>query len=210
MLAVVLTVLPIAAGVIVLGDGERTTSPPITMPTPPSYSSTALADYDTTVVAVTRAPFCDLLPEEALAEALGGTTGPMTSYDNGERAEVAPGVDDVAHEYGCRAEGSGGTEARAWLFAPPVTRSRAGDLVALAAERAGCRTPARARPFGAPSVALVCPSGDRRWASYRGLFGDAWLACSVAAPTSLPEADLVDRAGRWCVAVAQAAATPAG
>ena len=44
-------------------------------------------------------------------------------------------------------------------------------------------------------------------ASYRGLFGDAWLACSLTAPG---ERDAVlEKAGAWCVAAARAASQPA-
>ena len=64
----------------------------------------------------------------------------------------------------------------------------------------------RRRRTARPSVALICPAGDRRWASFRGLFGDAWLACSLSAPATLGDQELLDRAGRWCVAVAEAAA----
>ena len=204
LLAVALTTLPVGAGVLVLGgeDTATTTSDQAA----PSYSSTPLSDYDTSVVTLSRAPFCDRLPEEAAAEALGGDAGPTAAYANGESAEMAPGLEDVAHEYGCRIEGRRGAEVRAWLFAPPVTRSRAAELVDEASQRPACTRPTTAPAYGAPSVALVCPSGDRRSASFRGLFGDAWLACSVAAPASLGEAELLDRAGRWCVAVAQAAA----
>ena len=90
-----------------------------------------------------------------------------------------------------------------------MTRTRATDLVADAAGREGCTTAAPAPANGAPSVALVCPAGDRTWASFRGLFGDAWLSCSLAAPAQLGEKELLDRAGRWCVAVAQAASSEA-
>jgi hypothetical protein len=200
-LAVVLTVLPVATGVLVLQDEEE----PAPAPEPPGYASTALTDYDTTVVGVGRAAFCDRLPDEALTEALAGEPGPTRDYRNGQSAELAPGVEDVAHEYGCRVTGPRGTEARAWVFAPPVTRLRADELVADAAGRASCTRPTPAPAYGAPSVALVCPAGPVTWASFRGLFGDAWLACSLAAPSSLAEKDLLDRAGRWCVAVAQAA-----
>lgn len=184
-------------------------SPATAPPEPPAYTSTPLADFDTSVVAVSRAPFCDRLPEEGVAEALGDEAGRTTSYANGESAEMAPGLEDVAHEYGCRIEGARGAEVRAWLFAPPVTRSRATALVDDAAGRPSCRQPAQAPAYGAPSVALVCPAGDRRWASFRGLFGDAWLSCSLAAPATLDEDELLDRAGRWCVAVAEAASSPA-
>jgi hypothetical protein len=203
LFAVVLTALPVAAGVVVLGGEDEPAAAP--QPPAPSYTSTALTDFDTTVATLQRAPFCDQLPDEAVSEALDGDPGATTSYRNGQRAELAPGLEDVAHEYGCRFAGADGAELRAWLFAPPVTRARATELVDDASSREPCTRATPAPAYGAPTVALVCPAGDRTWASFRGLFGDAWLACSLAAPARLPEQQLLDRAGRWCVAVAQAA-----
>ena len=43
---------------------------------------------------------------------------------------------------------------------------------------------------------------------YQGLFGDAWLTCSLTLDESQREVD--DRAMRWCAAVATGAASPAG
>ena len=196
-----------AAGILLLGDDDADNESPAAREEPQAYASTPLADFDTSVVALSRAPFCDRLPDQAVAEALGSEAGATTTYGNGESAEIAPGLEDVAHEYGCRIEGRRGAEVRAWLFAPPVTRSRAADLVEEASGRGSCSRPAQAPSYGAPSLALICPVGDRRWASFRGLFGDAWLACSLSAPATLGEAELLDRAGRWCVAVAQAASS---
>lgn len=206
LLAVAVTALPVAVGVVVLDDDDA----PAARYPPEDYESTALADYDTSVVALSRAPFCGRIPEEAFTEALPGDVGwTVTAYRNGQAAEMAPGLEDVAHEYGCRVEGAGlvSGEVRAWLFAPPVTRSRAADLISEAAGRGSCKRQAQAPAYGEPSVALICPAGDRRWASFRGLFGDAWLACSMSARATVGDKELLDRAGRWCVAVAQAASS---
>ncbi|UMG91609.1 hypothetical protein [Nocardioides sp. TF02-7] len=209
-IAVLLTALPVTAGVLTLGADDPEPPPA------PAYTSTPLAEVDTTTLAVARAPFCDLLPEEAVVEALGGSEAlggaesRVAAYGNGERARIAPGVRDVAHEYGCRLTAAGsGAEAQAWVFAPPVTADRARDLAAEAADVRRCERQPDAPALGEPTVALVCGAGDRRTASFRGLLGDAWLACSVTAPESVAEPDLVDRAGRFCVAVARAAAPAA-
>lgn len=209
LLAIVLTALPVTTGVLVI-DEEAPAVPPVQ---PPAYSGTDLTDYDTSVVALTRAPFCDRIPEDAFTEALRGDVGwTVSSYDNGQSAAMTPTLKDVAHEYGCRVGGAGlaDGELRAWLFAPPVPRSRATELVAEAGSRAGCTRQSQAPAYGAPSIALICPSGDRRFASFRGLFGDAWLACSLGAPATVTDEVLLERAGRWCVAVAKAAAAAAG
>ena len=136
------------------------------------------------------------------------TSARRTAYRNGQSAELAPGLEDVAHEYGCRIEGAGAArEVRAWLFAPPVTRSRATDLVDEAAGRASCSRPAhgagvrrserRAGLSGRrPPLGVLPRPVRRRLARLQpGRSGDG----------SASE-ELLDRAGRWCVAVAEAAA----
>ena len=96
--------------------------------------------------------------------------------------------------------------ARAWLFAPPVTPARARDLIKAAGAAKGCRPEPQDPGFGQQSVAVVCDKGGTTTASYRGLFGDAWLSCSVAVATgSVDQPALLDRTGRWCVQVAEAA-----
>lgn len=196
-LSALLTLVPVGIGVVVADDRTPTREAA-------PYEGTDLADFDTATAVVQRAPFCELVPAEALTAALGEDVD-LTAYGNGEQSEALPGS-DVSHEYGClfsTATPGGGT-ARAWVFAPPVTVARADDLVA-AARVQGCTVESDAPAFGTPSVALVCASGDLRTASFRGLFGDAWLACSLTLPVVTAGEDLVERTGRWCVAVAEAA-----
>jgi len=142
------------------------------------------------------------VPAEAVAEAVGGEPESSTSYDNGERAKLDDGLRDVAHEFGCR-WARPGTTARAWVFAPPVTARSAREVARSVREEPGCEPVADAPDFGKPSSALVCATGKRREVSYRGLFGDTWLTCTLS--SAAPRAELVDRAGRWCVAVLEAA-----
>lgn len=194
-LAALLTIVPVGIGVTVAGDRtpEREKA---------SYDALDLADFDTTTAVVQRAPFCDLVPEEAVKAALG-SDAKVTAYGNGEESGALPSG-DVAHEYGCIYAGDG-AEARAWVFAPPVAATRATALVEAATAGKGCTAPADAPAYGTPSTALVCITGDRRTISYRGLFGDAWLACTLTVGVATDQADQVSRAGRWCVAVAEAA-----
>lgn len=203
LLAVALTALPVAVGVLVAGGEEEPATEPDAAP---RYTSTPLADLDTSAVVVARAPFCDLVPEEAAAQALGGEPRATTAYDNGDSAAVTAGVRDVAHEYGCRFAGARGAEAAAWVFVPPVTDERARDLLAEAEKRKRC-SPTTAPAYGDPSVALVCREGKRTAASFHGLFGDSWLSCRLATRARLDESELLDRTGRWCAAVAQAASS---
>lgn len=193
-LSALLTLVPVGIGVGVAGD--RTPAPEAA-----AYQGTDLADFDSASAVVQRAPFCELVAEEAITEALGGE-GEPTAWGNGEEAAALP-EGDVSHEYGCAFAGSG-VEARAWVFAPPVTRARAQALVEAGPPK-GCTATAGAAAFGSPSLATTCQEGEQRTVSWRGLFGDAWLTCSLTQGVGATEADLVQRAGRWCVAAAQAA-----
>lgn len=195
-LSALLTLVPVGIGVGVAGD--RTPAPEVA-----EYQGTDLADFDSASAVVRRAPFCELVAPEAVADALGGA-GELTAWSNGEEVAAVPGG-DVAHEYGCAFTGaSSGAEARAWVFAPPVTRARAQALVEASTAK-GCTATPGAPTFGTPSSATTCTTKDQRTVAWRGLFGDAWLTCTLTQGIAATEADLVERAGRWCVAVAQAA-----
>lgn len=199
-IAILLTALPVAAGVWVAGDETDDTPAG-----PAPYDSTALRDYDTSTVAVARAGFCERVAPDAVSEALGAEATDQDSYGNGDPTELVPREVDVAHEYGCTYVAADGAEARAWVFAPPVTADRAGELLQAAEETAGCERQSGTEAYGAPSVTLVCDYKARRFASYRGLFGDAWLSCSLGLPGRPADKELLDRTGRWCVAAAEAA-----
>lgn len=149
--------------------------------------------------ALSRLAFCDLVPEKAVTAALGGAPESDRSWDNGDQATVA-GSTDVIHELGCEWTGPSGTVARAWVFARPVDAAFATDLVAEAGRRKGCEagTPPS---FGSPSLLQTCPiRGERERVRHAGLFGDTWLTCEVAGARA---ESLADRAGAWCVAVAE-------
>lgn len=206
LLAALLTLVPVAVGVSVADD-------PTTAPTPPpSYVATPLSEFDSTAAVVRRAPFCTVVPAAAAKQALG-VPAVATAYGNGQTLPSLRSLPrgDVAHEYGCvisPAERGAPVEARAWVFVPPVTAARARSLAAAARAERGCEPAAGAAAFGSPTVALLCTVGTTRTASYRGLFGDAWFSCSLTLPVSVPPADLLDRAGTWCVAAARAAERP--
>jgi hypothetical protein len=184
------------------GDGDAAPTPT------PSETSTSLADLATDTLVVRRDSFCSDVDPDAVQEALGGEPDASSSYGNGEPARLAAGVRDVAHEFGCTWRRADGAVARAWVFTPPVTPGRARALARDARTAAGC-SPVRGAPaFGRPSAAVVCRSDGALEASFHGLFGDAWLSCSLAVPAGrVDRADLVDRTGRWCVAVATAASS---
>ncbi|CAN5501388.1 hypothetical protein BH09ACT12_BH09ACT12_35780 [soil metagenome] len=167
-------------------------------------SSTPLEDFATDEVSVARAEFCARVAPSAVADALGGDAADSGSWANGDRTGLADGVRDVAHEYGCSWTAADGTAARAWVFAPPVTTTEAAQLARQAGRVDGCRTRTSAPAYGAPSTAVSCRADGRGRTTYQGLFGDAWLTCSLEAPGAAPAPD---RTGRWCVAVAQAASS---
>jgi hypothetical protein len=178
------------------GSGDEPSEPSAAPP------ATALGDLDTASVTVARADFCSSIPEAAAEAALDGEVARTAHYGNGDSVEIAAGITDVSHEFGCRFAGESGAEARAWIFAPQVTPARARELVAEVRRTKGCTPLPQAPAFGTPSIAVSCTGKAAVTASYRGLFGDAWLACSVTRPSAdgLPEA-----ADQWCSAVLQAA-----
>ena len=209
MLVLLLVVAGVVGAVVLLGGDDEPRQPAA----PATPTSTPLADYDTLAVAVAREPFCDDVAAAAVTEALGAEPTGVRTWDDGEQVRLPEGGRDVAHEFGCR-WAVDGVVASAWVFAPPVTRRQAADLGRFAATADGCRAIQGARPFGLPSLAAFCSDEGRRGgaalteASYRGLFGDAWLTCTLAVPGASPDEALAERAGRLCVAVLEAARLP--
>lgn len=199
VLAVAVLVAPAALGGCT-SDGDA----PAARPTP---TITALSDLATEDVVVVRAGFCDRVDAQAVEDALGGEPSDEATWSNGERARVAPGLRDVVHEFGCAWTGpdQDGT-AGAWVFAPPVTGREARRLGRAAPRADGCERVRDAERFGARSVAVTCrPESGPKGAptttpttTYHGLFGDAWLSCSL---TGTDE----ERTARWCAAVVRAA-----
>jgi hypothetical protein len=173
---------------------------------PPTEQETPLPAIDTRKVAVVRGAFCHRVSGSAVEAAVGGEVAATSTYDNGEPVTLADGSRDVAHEFGCEYRAEDRSTARAWVFAPPVTPDRADELVAAADAGKGCRADGSAPAFGQPSVALVCTRGDVVESSYRGLFGDAWLTCTLeVAAGSVDDQELLARTGHWCVATLEAA-----
>ena len=172
--------------------------------TAPSDPATPLESLSTRDLAVARVSFCPMVSPDAVKAALGAEPAASTSYDNGDPAWVTREVKDVAHEYGCTWRAKGGATARAWVFAPPITRARARDLVRSSVRR-GCAKVA-GPDFGSPSVTTRCrtPKGGIE-VGYFGLFGDAWLSCTLGSRAEEDRADLPERTSRWCAAVVTAA-----
>jgi hypothetical protein len=200
-LAVVVTLLIALLGA---GCSESATSgpEPTAAPSRTVDEGTPLADVDTTSLVVARAPFCDAVDPTAVARALGEEPAEGSAYRSGQRIKLSDGtrgdVADVVHEFGCRWTAGDGV-AEAWVFVPPVTRERATDLV-----RTGChgvQDPA----FGEPSAICRTQADGVATYTFRGLFGDAWLTCRLALGAG--QRETLDRAGRWCAAVATGAST---
>lgn len=184
------------------GDADPSGAGTSTPPAPTTAPDVALAEVDTGTVAVARTAFCGDVDAEAVEAALGAAPADTTTYADGQSAQVTGTVRDIAHEFGC-GWSTPRVNARAWVFAPPVTRRAARELVADARAEDGCTVQRGAPSFGEPSVALTCRTGRGLQASFRGLFGDAWLTCTVAGRLGPDEA--LGRADRWCVAVLAAA-----
>lgn len=204
LVAAVVTALLVVGGVLVLGGEEEAPEPPREQP----FTTTPLEGYDTSTTAVAREPFCDRVDERQVAAALGDVADvpEVTSWANGDEVDTGGGRTDVVHEYGCAwtgPDGPDGPDARAWVFAPPVEVSRAEQLATRAAKAPGCES-APDPAYGSPTLALTCTDDTGAvTASYRGLFGDAWVVCQLTVPAAAA-AEATDRAGRWCVGVLEA------
>jgi hypothetical protein len=197
--ALLVTGAGVGVGTLILDADEPTSSGP------PPFSTTPLESFDSSLVTVPRASFCDSVDLREVEAALGGEPVDAQSYDSGEEVTLTEGVTDVAHEFGCTWVRADQTEARAWVFAPPVDADRARRLVHEAGRQQGClASPDPA--FGSPSVGLLCTSEAGGRASYQGLFGDAWLTCELTSKDAqVTGAELLRRTGAWCVGVAKGA-----
>ncbi|QIK74099.1 hypothetical protein [Nocardioides piscis] len=171
-------------------EAETTTITPT--PTP-------LSDYATDDLALARADFCDRVGQESLVDALGREPSDAISWGPGDQL---PGTEEVSNEFGCAWTAStvttGPADARAWIFAPPITAERAEDF---ASEMVGtkCRRLESAPELGAPGVAQTCTlNTGAALTGFYGLVGDAWVGCEVHGT------DEVSRVGEWCVAVLEA------
>ena len=132
LLAGVVTAVAVGGGVLLQGAGG---SPPDEQ----EATSTPLASFDTTDLAILRTAFCDRVADAAVEEALGAAPDDANAYGNGDQARLAPGIRDRAHEYGCSWTADG-TTAAAWVYAPPVPRVVANELLRRArAARAASR-----------------------------------------------------------------------
>lgn len=172
-----------------------------------------LSELDTTSLVVGRDAFCEAVDEDRVTDALGtpAADAEALTWANGEPAAVLGGS-ELAHEEGCSWTAADGTQAAAWVFVPPVPPAEAEEHAAAAAAVEGCAPLEGAEAYGAPTVALTCTSAATesraagRTVSFRGLFGDAWLTCTLAAPGEpAADDDLAARAADWCAAVAVAA-----
>lgn len=187
-------------------------------PQEPSYDATSLADFDASAVTLERTDFCDDFSEEAVQYTVGEVAS-TKHYGNGDPVQLTEGVRDVSHELNCTFVGKSGTTARAWVFVPRVTAQRAEELVNAAGQAEGCSR-VEGREFGEPSTGRFCTTGEGVEASYRGLFVDTWLTCSVSRPAKSQEKgskemgkaqpdreSMLREAGEWCTAAAEAASS---
>jgi len=198
-LAVVATLLIALLGAGCSGSADSGPEP-TAAPSEAVDEGTPLADVDTTSLVVARAPFCDAVDPAAVARALGEEPAEGSAYRSGQRIKLSDGTRggaaDVVHEFGCRWTAGDGV-AEAWVFVPPITRERAADLV-----RTGCRG-VQDPAFGEPSTICRTQADGVTTYTFRGLFGDAWLTCRLVVGAGQEET--LDRAGRWCAAVATGA-----
>jgi hypothetical protein len=197
----------IVVGVVVLSallGGCSGSDEPASTPSP---RTTPIGKIDPSTVRLTRATFCDRVPDAAVRRALGARPDSDDRWGNGDRlpAETVAGSSgDVTHELGCSWTGPAGATARAWVFARPTSAEFARTLVAQAGKQPGCKAEPAA-VFGTPAVLQTCtlPGGAER-IRRAGLFGDTWLTCELTGPSS-PE--LLGRTDAWCADVVSAVRT---
>lgn len=192
---VVVTALTLVVLAALLG-GCSGGAPQATPSTPPP---TPIARLNTAQLELHRIPFCDLLPRQAVTDALGTRATDHATWGAGDAATFVGGSGDRAQEFGCRYS-AGDTGAAAWVFASPVEAAFARTVVRDSAEQHGCRDTTGAA-FGSPDELQTCQFADGVVrVRHAGLFGQTWLTCQVAAP--LPRDRVADRADDWCVQVA--------
>ena len=146
----------------------------------PDPAPTPIASLNTVEMELPRIEFCQLVPDEAVEDAVGGKPASDSSYGNGDEVEMAGVGKDVVHEIGCSWTGEDGTTARAWVFARPVNAAFAQSVIASGRKTKGCRTVA-GPPYGKPAATQLCrrPTGSSD-VRHAGLFGQTWLTCELA------------------------------
>jgi hypothetical protein len=180
---------------LLAGCSGSTPKPHPAAPPPP----TPIAQLNTAVMTVHRIPFCDLLPRQAVTDALGQKAADHEAWRYGDASRFVGGPGDRAQEFGCRYS-AGGAVAEAWVFASPVDSSLARQVIRDTVQQSGCRE-LTAASFGTPSVDQLCHrNGGMVRVRHAGLFGQSWLTCQLSAP--LAEATVERRADAWCVQVA--------
>lgn len=168
----------------------------------PDAEPTTLTSYDAADATVVRGPFCDRLSPTGVEHALGAVPSESAQWENGDRVRLPDGTRDRVHEFGCSWTGEDGSLATAYLFVPPVTTRQARALVR-GPLPPGC-SPMAPNGFGRPNLATRCVDAQATTElTYRGLFGDAWVVCSLQTPGD--PASLPTRASAWCVEVLEAA-----
>ena len=182
--------------VMLTGCSEEEKATPDPAPTP-------IASLNTVEMELPRIEFCQLVPGEAVEDAVGGKPASDSSYGNGDVVEMAGVGKDVVHEIGCAWTGEDGTTARAWVFARPVNTAFARSVIASGRKTKGCRTIA-GPPYGKPAATQACRTADgKQRLRHAGLFGQTWLTCELAT-TEVEQGELRDRADTWCSEVANA------
>ncbi|MCL8025646.1 hypothetical protein [Nocardioides bruguierae] len=189
----------------------------------PSPSSVAGLSAQQPDLVVERASFCDQVPDAAVLAALGrregGRVPSLARWDDGDTTVLtqglAEGTSDVAHEYGCRwTTGRGAAVVpgvQAWVYAPAVGTGRARSLArgladSVSGDGVTCQERSDADVLGTVGATAVCSSDAGRAVVRAGLLGEAWLTCTVTAPSDVATGALLRRSDAWCAAVALAGA----
>jgi hypothetical protein len=198
-----MTGLLVVALVGLAGCGDSSDDPATTASDPASSATTSTAPSDQASRTPTgaRADFCAQIPAAKVRAAIDGRSVYDESWQPGQPADLIGGAHENGAEYGCTWTAKDGTTVTAWMFARPVTAAEATQLVRK--DGPGCER-RRAPQYGEPSSTVQCINDDDTVTRSQGLFGDAWIGCSLQTPGILTK---LDRANAWCATVRGAALT---
>ena len=197
-----MTGLLVTALVGLAGSGCGSDDPETTASDPASSSTTAStepSDQASPTPTGARADFCAQIPAAKVRSAIDGESVYDESWQPGQPADLVGGAHENGAEYGFTWTAKDGTTVTAWMFARPVTAAEAAQLVRK--DGPGCAR-RQAPQYGDPSSTVQCINDDDTVTRSQGLFGDAWIGCSLQTPGILKD---LDRANAWCATVRGAA-----
>jgi hypothetical protein len=148
------TALAGAAMVSLALAGCASEKPPKSAPTP---APTPITGLNSVAMQVPRIDFCASVPDQAVADALGGKPDSKATYGNGDREKLDGVGEDVVHEIGCSWSTDAGSTARAWVLEPEHRGVPGGVWAGVRQADADPGVPPRRRRAAGPARRVVRP-----------------------------------------------------